>query len=91
MGGSAIGTVGAVAYGALMMAGLRSWWSGAVGTTALTLHVSPISLLAGAAGAIAAAMAGIWWTLRGFARISERSLLAGTIKADAGLGGGGKC
>ena len=36
----------------LMMAGLRTWWSGAVGTTALTLHVSPISLVAGAAGAM---------------------------------------
>ena len=50
--GSIIGMAGAVAYGAALMAGLRTWWSGAVGTTALTLHVSPISLLAGAAGAI---------------------------------------
>ena len=83
--GSVIGTAGAVAYGALMMAGLRSWWSGAVGTTALTLHVSPISLIAGAAGAIVAAMGCIWWTLRGLARISERSLLAGTITAGADL------
>jgi putative ABC transport system permease protein len=82
--GSVIGAAGAVAYGALMMAGLRSWWSGAVGTTALTLHVSPISLLAGAAGAIAAAMGCIWWTLRSFARISERSLLAGTIRSNSG-------
>jgi putative ABC transport system permease protein len=77
--GSVVGTAGAVAYGAAMMAGLRTWWSGAVGTTALTLHVSPISLAAGALGAIAAAMGCIWWTLRGFARISERSLLAGSI------------
>jgi putative ABC transport system permease protein len=77
--GSVIGMAGAVAYGAAMMAGLRTWWSGAVGTTALTLHVSPISLLAGAAGAVLAAMACIWWTLRGFARISERALLAGSI------------
>ena len=77
--GSLIGMAGAVAYGAAMMAGLRTWWSGAVGTTALTLHVSPVSLLAGAAGAVVAAMACIWWTLRGLARISERSLLAGAI------------
>jgi hypothetical protein len=27
--------------------GLRTWWSDAVGTTALTLHVSPISVAAG--------------------------------------------
>ncbi len=77
--GSAAGVAGAVAYGAVMMAGLRTWWSGAVGTTALTLHVSAASLIAGAAGAIAAAMVCIWWTLRGLARISERSLLAGSI------------
>lgn len=77
--GSVVGTAGAVAYGAVMMAGLRTWWSGAVGTTALTLHVSPISLLAGALGAIVAAMGCIWWTLRGLARVSERGLLAGSI------------
>jgi putative ABC transport system permease protein len=77
--GSVLGIAGAIAYGAAMMAGLRTWWSGAVGTTSLTLHVSPVSLLAGAAGAVLAAMACIWWTLRGLARISERSLLAGEI------------
>ena len=37
----------------LMMTGLRTWWVDAVGTTALTLHVSPISLAAGALGGIA--------------------------------------
>lgn len=78
--GSAIGIAGAIGYGALMMAGLRTWWSGAVGTTALTLHVSPISLIAGASGAIAAAMGCIWWTLRNLSGISERSLLAGEIR-----------
>ena len=80
--GSLIGMAGAVAYGAAMMAGLRTWWSGAVGTSALTLHVSPVSLIVGALGAMVAAMVCIWWTLRGLARISERSLLAGTIRAD---------
>ena len=45
--GSAIGLVGAVGYGHLMMTGLRTWWIDAVGTTALTLHVSPTSLIAG--------------------------------------------
>jgi putative ABC transport system permease protein len=86
--GSAIGIAGAIGYGALMMAGLRGWWSGAVGTTALTLHVSPLSLAAGAAGAIAAAMGCIWWTLRSLSRISERSLLAGDIRSRSLLAGG---
>src|SRR5262249_38613359 len=75
--GGVVGTAGAIGYGAIMMAGLRTWWSGAVGTTALTLHVSAVSLVAGAAGAIVAAVVCIWWTLRGLARLSERALLAG--------------
>jgi hypothetical protein len=82
-GGSALGVAGAVAYGAMMMAGLRTWWSGAVGTTALQLHVSAASLAAGALGALAAATVCIWWTLRGLSRLSERSLLAGRIAPPA--------
>jgi putative ABC transport system permease protein len=78
--GSAIGAAAAVAYAAAMMYGLRTWWVGAVATTSLTLHVSPASLVAGAAGALAAAMICIWWTLRGLAAISERSLMAGEIE-----------
>ena len=78
--GSVIGIAGAVGYGWLMVTGLRTWWSGAVGTTALELHVSPLSLTAGAAGAIVAAIACIWWTLRVLSRLSERALLAGTIE-----------
>ncbi len=38
--GSLLGLVGAIAYAALLMYGLRTWWVDAVGTTALTLHVS---------------------------------------------------
>jgi putative ABC transport system permease protein len=78
--GSMLGIAGAIGYGGAMMAGLRTWWSGAVGTTALTLHVSAVSLLAGAIGALLAAVGCIWWTLRGLSRISERSLLAGEIR-----------
>jgi ABC-type lipoprotein release transport system permease subunit len=81
--GSLVGIAGAVAYAALLMMGLRTWWVDAVGTSALTLHVSPLSLVAGAAGGVGAAAVCIWWTLRGLARISERSLLAGQISDDA--------
>ena len=92
--GSLIGVVGALGYGQLMMTGLRTWWVDAVGTTSLTLHVSPISLIAGALGGTLAALACIWWTLRALARVTERSLLAGQIAwnrspdADAGHRGG---
>jgi len=81
--GSAIGILGALGYGALMMTGLRTWWVDAVGTTALSLHVSPASLIAGAGGGMIAALVCIWWTLRSLARVSERSLLAGQLAADA--------
>ncbi len=77
--GSALGVLGAIGYAALLMMGLRSWWVDAVGTTALTLHVTGSSLAGGAMGGIAAATIGIWWTLRSLGRISERSLLAGQI------------
>ncbi len=77
--GSLLGILGAIGYAWLMMFGLRSWWVDAVGTTALTLHVSPASIVGGAVGGVVAAVACIWWTLRALAGISERSLLMGTI------------
>ena len=79
--GSALGVVGALGYAWLMMFGLRSWWVDAVGTTALTLHVSPASLVGGALGGVLAAVACIWWTLRVLGGISERSLLMGTLES----------
>ena len=60
------------------MLGLRTWWVDAVGTTALTLHVDPSSLLAGAVGGVLVAVICIWWMLRSLASFSSRSLLAGS-------------
>ncbi len=80
--GSAVGVGGALAYASVVMAGLRSWWVDAVGTTSLTLHVSAASLVAGAVGGTVAAGGCIWWTLRSLDRVSERSLLAGGIEPD---------
>jgi ABC-type lipoprotein release transport system permease subunit len=80
--GSVLGALAAVGYGWLLMAGLRSWWIDAVGTTALTLHVSASSLIAGALGGMIAAIVCIWWTLRSLSAISERGLLSGQIEDD---------
>jgi len=79
--GSALGLLGALLYGALMMYGLRTWWVDAVGTRSLALHVSPVSLAWGGVGGIVAALACIWWTLRMLAPVSARELLTGTIDA----------
>jgi len=78
--GSVVGVLLAVGYAALMMVGLRTWWVDSVGTDALVLHVSGFSLAAGAIGGVAMAVLCIWWTLRGFTGISERSLLGGQIE-----------
>lgn len=79
LAGSAAGVGGGIAYSWLMMAGLRTWWVDAVGTTELTLHVSPASLAWGAFGGVVAAMACIVATLRSLGGVSERSLLAGQL------------
>jgi putative ABC transport system permease protein len=82
--GSLLGLLGALAYGQLMMFGLRTWWVGAVGTTSLSLHVSPLSLALGGGGGVLAAVVCVFWTLRGLRQTSTRSLLTGTT----GRGGG---
>ncbi|MCA1618780.1 MAG: FtsX-like permease family protein [Acidobacteria bacterium] len=75
--GSAVGVPGAYAYGWLLMKGLRTWWVGAVGTTALELHAGPWPFVFGVSGGVVAALLCIVWTLRGLRRASARSLLAG--------------
>jgi putative ABC transport system permease protein len=80
--GGVIGIGGAIAYASIMMTGLGSWWSGAVGTDALRLHISAASLAGGVLGVAIIAMACLWWTLRGLSRVSERSLLSGMLAAD---------
>jgi hypothetical protein len=80
--GGAAGAAGAVGYAWLMIAGLGSWWSGAVGTDALRLHVSMTSLASGVLGVAVAALAMLWWTLRGLDRISERTLLSGMLGSE---------
>ena len=73
--GSLVGILGAVAYGQVIMYGLRTWWVGAVGTTDLALHISPLSLAAGALGGIVAAVICVLLSLRAVARLSPRALL----------------
>jgi putative ABC transport system permease protein len=87
--GSALGLLGAYAYGELMMYGLRTWWVEAVGTTSLKLHPTARSFALGALGGVLAALACIVWTLRGLRRASARGLLAGVAETE-GKGRRGK-
>ena len=76
LAGSVVGAAGAVGYAQLIVYGLRTWWVGAVGTTLLDLHVSATSVLAGAAGGTAAALACVVLSLRAVGKRSPRALLA---------------
>lgn len=76
--GGAIGIAGAGGYAALILLGLRTWWVDAVGTQAITLHVSVPSLIAAATGGVLTAVLCVTLTLRGLKRLSPRALLAGS-------------
>ncbi len=86
--GSVLGLIGAIAYGWLMMFGLRTWWVGAVGTTLLRLHIAPLSLLIGALGIVLVAALCTWWVLRSLTKVSPRGLMAGNYfgERESGIG-----
>ncbi len=75
LAGSLVGIAGAAGYGALVMLGLRTSWSDAVGTRLLALHVTPSALGIGAGGGFGVALACIWWTLRGLRHVTPRGLM----------------
>jgi ABC-type lipoprotein release transport system permease subunit len=75
--GSVLGGAAGIAYAALLLAGLRTWWLGAVGTPFLRLYVDPWSLAIGVAGGLAVSMAAIAVSARRLGRLSPRRLLAG--------------
>jgi hypothetical protein len=73
--GAALGIAGAIVYGRVIVHGLTTWWVGAVGTSLLRLHVSPLSLVIGAAGGVLAAALCVAFSLRAVGRMSPRALL----------------
>lgn len=75
--GALAGLLGALGYAWLLMAGLRTWWRPAVGTSDLYLHVSPSSLAIGWIASVIAVLIAIAWTVRRLARIPAPALLAG--------------
>ena len=80
--GSAVGVAGAVLYAWLLMAGLRTWWSAAVGTPFLDLHVQPLSLASGYMVSVAVVLVFIGWTVRQCGRQPVRALLNGTVAGE---------
>lgn len=77
MAGAIAGSFGGIGFAMLMIHGLTTWWSGAVGTQFLLLHVDPLKLVIAAAVSIALAVMVIWLALRSFRSISIRDQLSG--------------
>ena len=75
--GAATGAAAALAYGALILLGLRTWWFDAVGTRLLSLHASLPTLAAAFAAGVIAGLASVAWTLRGLEPETPRHLLQG--------------
>ncbi len=87
--GGIIGLAGAVAYTWLIMAGLRSWWVGAVGTTAMHLYVNPMTLSIGLISSLFVAFFAILWggvarRPRGAGHAPGRGVGIGVAKARRG-------
>src|SRR5580658_9986586 len=78
--GSLMGLAGALAYGEIIVLGLRTWWMGAVGTRLISLHPSIAPLATGALAGIVTGLGTIAWTLRKLAPVAPRGLLAGEQK-----------
>jgi putative ABC transport system permease protein len=77
--GALLGILGGVAYGWLMMVGLRTLWLPAVGSPLLFLHVTPLSLILGWLISVLVVLASIWSTVRKLGRVPATSLLAGSF------------
>lgn len=75
--GGLLGLLAAIGYAAIMIHGLKTWWSGAIGTKFLFLSIHPASLVTG--WIIAAVVAGfaVFWGIRQTRNLTPRSLLAG--------------
>lgn len=83
--GSLAGAALAVGYAAFVLYGLRTWWTGAVNMTALTLHVSATPLIAGVAAGILTAAVCIVLSLRGLRGLSTRAVMSGVGSSPAGV------
>ncbi len=82
--GSVLGALLAPAWAALILHGLRTWWSGATGTRLLRLEWDPALLAAGClAGLLVAALA-IWQALRKWEGLSPRALYSTAAERPVG-------
>ncbi len=79
--GGIVGLVAALGYGAAMMVGLRTLWRPAVGSSRLTLHVEPATLVLGFVVSLLVVLAAIRLRLGALSRIPATRLLSGSFRA----------
>ena len=79
--GALLGAGLGLGYAWLMVAGLNTWWVGAISTPFVTLHVSLQSLWIGFAVSVLVALLTIVWSLRGLNQFSVRQLLAADLQS----------
>jgi putative ABC transport system permease protein len=88
--GGLLGVAGAVGYARVVVHGLKTWWVGAVGTTLLEVHISPLSLAVGFAGGIIASLLCVAVSLRTVARRTPRALLGAYSIDEPSAAGSGR-
>ena len=77
--GALLGCAFAIGFAWFILFGLRTWWSGAVGTQALVLHVTPESLIGGAIGGLLAGLIALLLALRKIPAATPKGLLSGRV------------
>ncbi len=70
--GAALGLPLGVLYAAGVVSALRTWWIGAVGTSALWLHVDARSVVIGLVSGPVVGLLSVWWGMR---RLRKRAVL----------------
>ncbi len=74
LSGGVLGSMAGILYNLVVIAGLKTVWRGAVGTSSLHLHVGLPSLLLGAAAGMAASFLSVWGVTRKHLRRSIAGL-----------------
>lgn len=80
--GGLLGVCGGIGYAAMMVAGLRTWWVGAISAPFVQLYLTPGSLALGFLGGWITAAVTIVWTVRRAAKCPPRELLAGHVVSE---------
>jgi putative ABC transport system permease protein len=75
--GAIVGSIAALLYTRIMIYGLATAWQSAVAGSTIRFYVKPLTLFAGAFGAIIVSLIAIWLTLRRQVSRPARELLAG--------------